>query len=179
MDPMKGFSDLFTDFPDYILGITQEIWEHRNIATLHNYYAKDIPVRSPGSIVFGNEGVIAATMATLAEFPDRRLLGEDIIWSGSPEKGMLSSHRILTTATHLGDGVYGKATGKKLQYRVIADCHAINNQINDEWLIRDQGAVVRQLGWDPKEYALDLIEREGGAENCIQPFHPSIDKVGP
>ena len=75
--------------------------------------------------------------------------------------------------------VYGKATGKKLQYRVIADCHAINNQINDEWLIRDQGAVVRQLGWDPKEYALDLIEREGGAENCIQPFHPSIDKVGP
>lgn len=176
---MKGFSDRFTDFPDYILGITQEIWEHRNLATLHHYYAPDIPVRSPGSIVFGNEGVIGATMATLAEFPDRRLLGEDVIWSGSPEEGMLSSHRILSTATHLGDGVYGKATGKKLRYRIIADCHAIDNQINDEWLIRDQGAVVRQLGWDPKEYAIDLIEREGGTENCVQPFHPSIDQVGP
>lgn len=176
---MKGFSDRFTDFPDYILGITQEIWEHRNLATLHHYYAPDIPVRSPGSIVFGNEGVIGATMATLAEFPDRRLLGEDVIWSGSPEEGMLSSHRILSTATHLGDGVYGKATGKKLRYRIIADCHAIDNQINDEWLIRDQGAVVRQLGWDPKEYAVDLIEREGGPENCVQPFHPSIDQVGP
>jgi predicted ester cyclase len=179
MDLMKGFSDRFTDFPDYILGITQEIWEHRNLATLHHYYAPDIPVRSPGSIVFGNEGVIGATMATLAEFPDRRLLGEDVIWSGSPEEGMLSSHRILSTATHLGDGVYGKATGKKLRYRIIADCHAIDNQINDEWLIRDQGAVVRQLGWDPKEYAIDLIEREGGPENCVQPFHPSIDQVGP
>ena len=66
---------------------------------------------------------------------------------------MLSSHRILTTATHLGNGVYGKASGKALKYRVIADCHAINNQINDEWLIRDQGAVVRQLGLDPKDYA--------------------------
>ena len=176
---MKGFSDRFTDFPDYILGITQEIWEHRNLATLHHYYAPDIPVRSPGSIVFGNEGVIGATMATLAEFPDRRLLGEDVIWSGSPEEGMLSSHRILSTATHLGDGVYGKATGKKLHYRIIADCHAIDNQINDEWLIRDQGAVVRQLGWDSKEYAIDLIEREGGPENCVQPFHPSIDQVGP
>lgn len=176
---MKGFSDRFTDFPDYILGITQEIWEHRNLATLHHYYAPDIPVRSPGSIVFGNEGVIGATMATLAEFPDRRLLGEDVIWSGSPEEGMLSSHRILSTATHLGDGVYGKATGKKLRYRIIADCHAIDNQINDEWLIRDQGAVVRQLGWDSKEYAIDLIEREGGPENCVQPFHPSIDQVGP
>jgi hypothetical protein len=179
MDPMKGFSDRFTDFPDYILGITHEIWEQRNLATLHHYYAPDIPVRSPGSIVFGNAGVIGATMATLAEFPDRRLLGEDVIWSGTPEEGMLSSHRILTTATHLGDGVYGKATGKKLRYRVIADCHAINNQINDEWLIRDQGAVVRQLGWDPKEYAIDLIEREGGADKCVQPFHPSIDKAGP
>ncbi|WP_293440842.1 ester cyclase [Planktotalea sp.] len=176
---MKGFSNRFADFPDYILGITQEIWEHRNLATLHHYYAPDIPVRSPGSIVFGNEGVIGATMATLAEFPDRRLLGEDVIWSGTPEEGMLSSHRILTTATHLGNGVYGKATGKKLRYRVIADCHAIDNQINDEWLIRDQGAVVRQLGWDPKEYAIDLIEREGGADKCVQPFHPSIDKAGP
>ena len=176
---MKGFSNRFTDFPDYILGITQEIWEQRGLAALHHYYAPDIPVRSPGSIVFGNEGVIGATMSTLAEFPDRRLLGEDVIWSGTPEEGMLSSHRILTTATHLGDGVYGKATGTKLRYRVIADCHAINNQINDEWLIRDQGAVVRQLGWDPKEYAVDLIEREGGPDNCVQPFHPSIDEVGP
>ncbi|MEP1699199.1 MAG: ester cyclase [Paracoccaceae bacterium] len=176
---MKGFANKFKDFPDYILGITQEIWEQRGLSTLHDYYSKDIPVRSPGSIVFGNENVIAATMATLAEFPDRRLLGEDVIWSGTPEDGMLSSHRILSTATHLGDGVYGKATGKKLRYRIIADCHAINNQINDEWLIRDQGAIVRQMGWDPKQYALDLIEREGGIDHCVRPFHPSIDQTGP
>ncbi|MEP1537368.1 MAG: ester cyclase [Paracoccaceae bacterium] len=176
---MKGFANKFKDFPDYILGITQEIWEQRGLSTLHEYYSKDIPVRSPGSIVFGNENVIAATMATLAEFPDRRLLGEDVIWSGTPEDGMLSSHRILSTATHLGDGVYGKATGKKLRYRIIADCHAINNQINDEWLIRDQGAIVRQMGWDPKQYALDLIEREGGVDHCVRPFHPSIDQTGP
>ncbi|MEP3346177.1 MAG: ester cyclase [Litoreibacter sp.] len=176
---MKGFSNKFKDFPDYIVGITKEIWEDRGLSTLHEYYSNDIPVRSPGSMVCGNENVIAATMATLAEFPDRRLLGEDVIWSGTPEEGMLSSHRILSTATHLGDGVYGKATGKKLRYRIIADCHAANNQINDEWLIRDQGAIVRQMGWDPKQYAIDLIEREGGADKCIAPFHPSIDKAGP
>jgi len=68
---MKGFSDRFKDFPDYIIGITKEIWEDRGIATLHEYYTPDIPVRSPGSVVVGNQGVIAATMATLAEFPDR------------------------------------------------------------------------------------------------------------
>ncbi len=176
---MNGFDPKFEDLPDFIIGITKEIWEQRNIASLHHYYTPDIPVRSPGSIVLGNQDVIAATMATLAEFPDRCLLGEDVIWSGDPEQGMLSSHRILTTATHLGDGVYGEASGTELVYRVIADCHAINNQINDEWLIRDQGSVVRQLGWEPKDYAQDLIDREGGPQQCIQPFTPAIDKSGP
>ena len=155
------------DFPDYIIGITKEIWEDRGIATLNAYYAPDIIVRSPSSVVAGNDGVIAATMATLAEFPDRTLLGEDVIWSGTPEQGLLSSHRLNSTATHANPGVYGAPTGKKLHYRIIADCHAINNQINDEWLIRDQGAIVRQLGLDPRDYARDMIAREGGPDHCI------------
>ncbi|WP_412074337.1 ester cyclase [Tritonibacter mobilis] len=176
---MQGFDATFRDFPDYIIGITKEIWEDRGIATLHRYYSDDIVVRSPASVVVGNQNVIGATMATLAEFPDRELLGEDVIWSGTPETGMLSSHRIISTATHAGDGVYGKATGKKLQYRILADCHAINNQINDEWLIRDQGAIVRQMGWEPRDYAAQLIENEGGAANCVKPLSPATDRPGP
>lgn len=176
---MNGFSNKFKDFPDYIIGITKEIWEDRGIATLHQYYSEDIVVRSPGSVVIGNQNVIGATMATLAEFPDRKLLGEDVIWSGTPEEGMLSSHRILSTATHAHDGVYGAATGKTLSYRIIADCHAIGNQINDEWLIRDQGAIVRQMGWEPKQYAADLIERETRAEHSVKPLTPAIDQPGP
>lgn len=176
---MKGFDPKFRDFPDYIIGITKEIWEDRGIATLHRYYAPEIVVRSPASVVVGNQGVIAATMATLAEFPDRTLLGEDVIWSGTPEEGMLSSHRLLSTATHLGDGAYGRATGKKLVYRIIADCHARNNQIDDEWLIRDQGAIVRQMGWDPRDFARDQIAREGGPEKCVKPLAPATDRPGP
>ena len=176
---MKGFDPKFKDFPDYIIGMTKEIWEDRGIATLHHYYSPDIVVRSPTSVVIGNKKVIGATMSTLAEFPDRTLLGEDVIWSGTPEEGMLSSHRLLTTATHLGDGVYGKATGKKLVYRIIADCHAIDNQINDEWLIRDQGAIVRQLGLNPKDYAADSIAKEGGFDHCVKPLSPATDQPGP
>ena len=157
---MQGFDNKFKDFPDYILGITNEIWEQRGIETLNHYYSDDIIGRSTEGIVIGNKKVINATKNTLKEFPDRELLGEDVIWSGNPNDGMLSSHRILSTATHNGTGVFGDATGKKLVYRVIADCHAINNQINDEWLVRDQGSIVRQLGWKPEEYAKDLIKKE-------------------
>ncbi|MGI9389324.1 MAG: ester cyclase [Boseongicola sp.] len=176
---MRGFSNRWKDFPDYIIGITKEIWEDRRVETLNHYYSDDIVVRSPGSVVLGNQDVIAATNATLVEFPDRQLLGEDVIWSGTPEEGMLSSHRILSTATHLGEGGFGKPSGKSLRYRVMADCHAINNQINDEWLVRDLGAIVRQMGFDPKDYASKLIEAEGGPESCVKPLTPHTDQPGP
>ena len=176
---MKGFDQKFASFPDYIIGITKEIWEDRGIATLNDYYSPDIVVRSPSSVVVGNEGVIAATMATLAEFPDRTLLGEDVIWSGTPEEGMLSSHRLHSTATHARPGIYGPATGKILRYRIMADCHAIANQINDEWIIRDQGSIVRQLNIEPKVYARDLIASEGGPETCVEPYSPANEVAGP
>jgi len=176
---VKGFDPKYKDFPDYINGITYEIWEERGIDKLEYLYSNDIPVRSPSGIVIGNKDVIKATKATLSEFPDRRLLGEDVIWSGSPDTGMLSSHRIISTASHLGDGVYGKATGKKIKFRTIADCHAINNQINDEWLIRDQGGIVRQLGMEVEDCARKQIDAEGGPENCKWPFSKSMNQVGP
>lgn len=176
---MKGFSDHFTDFPDYILGITKEIWEGRGLSTLNHYYAEDIPMRFPEGISIGNQRTINGTLSTLAEFPDRELTGEDVIWSGNETDGFLSSHRLLTSGTHTGGGYFGPPTGKKFVIRAIADCAAINNQINDEWLIRDTAGLVKQLGLNPKQFARELISREGGAENCVKPFCPAIDVMGP
>ena len=124
---MKGFSDRWHDVPDFILGITKEIWENRGITELKHYYASEIPVRTPGGIYFGNQSTIESTLSTLAEFPDRQLLGEDVIWSGDANKGFLSSHRILTMGTHTGNGYFGTPTGKRFIVRAIADCSAINN----------------------------------------------------
>lgn len=176
---LDGFDPRWKDFPDYILGITKEIWEDRGISALHNYYSAEIPVRAPAGITIGNKNVIASTMMTLAEFPDRTLFGEDVIWSEDGKGRYLSSHRLFSTATHANDGVYGKATGTRLQYRIMADCAASANVIDDEWIIRDQGAIVRQLGIDPKQYAADQIEEQGGVANASRPFTPADDVQGP
>ena len=167
---MKGFDSQFKDLPDYILKITYQIWENRDVESIMEYYAENIPVRSPSGVIYGPEAVVRATKDTLNEFPDRKLLGEDVIWISDENSGYLSSHRILTKATHMKDGIYGKASGKKLTYRVIADCACKNNQVYDEWLVRDQGAIVRQLGIDPKEYAANLIENEGGPDKAVTPY---------
>lgn len=175
---MKGFSERWRDFPDYILGITREIWEGRDVAALERCYAPDIPVRTPMGVSRGNAGVIASTMATLHEFPDRELLGEDVIWSGDEAGGYLSSHRILSTGTHARDGWFGPATGRRFQVRVIADCAAKADVIFDEWLVRDNGGIVRQLGGDPLAFARALIAREGGPERASRPFVPESDVSG-
>lgn len=172
---MKGFDPRFCDPTDFILGITQEIWEDRGVHRIRDYYAG--PVRSPAGVIVGAEAVVAATLQTLAEFPDRTLLGEDVIWCGTDEH-FLSSHRLLSTATHLSDGVYGLVTGKELRYRIIADCACRTNQVYDEWLVRDQGAIVRQLGIEPKRYAAERIAAEGGPEAASRPFTPDQDVEG-
>lgn len=175
---MKGFSNRWKDFPDYIIGITKEIWEDRGIATLDHSYAPDVVVRSPMGIQRGNRAVIASTMATIHAFPDRQLYAEDVIWSGEPETALLSSHRLLTTGTHSTDSGYGPATGRAFVARVIADCAAKDDAIFDEWLVRDYGGIVRQLGHDPKDYARMAIRDEGGPEKAARPFTPDADVDG-
>ena len=182
---MKGFDPKWRDVPHFVMGITREIWEDRAIASLTHRYAPGLIVRSPASVVVDNSRVIAATMATLAEFPDRELLGEDVIWCKDPARtdattdAFLSSHRLVCTATHSRPGVYGAPTGRRLAYRILADCAISHDRVTDEWLVRDQGAIVRQLGHDPVAWTRDLIAREGGPETCVQPMTPANDVAGP
>jgi hypothetical protein len=110
---------------------------------------------------------------------DRQLLGEDVIWCATGDDSFLSSHRLYCTATHDGPGVYGAPTGGKLAYRILADCWCRDNGVHDEWLVRDQGAIVRQMGQDVVDWTRDLIVREGGPDTCVKPLTPATDMPGP
>ena len=66
---MKGFDKKYIDFPDYILKITKQIWEGKDVESIGKFYTDNIPVRSPFGITYGNKPVIEATYNTLKEFP--------------------------------------------------------------------------------------------------------------
>ena len=181
-DAFEGFSQRYSDFPDYILKITHDIWEGRDIASLEETYAPDIAMRFPSGVSVGNRATIDGTMATLAEFPDRTLMGEDVIWSGNGRDGFLSSHRVLSTGHHTGNGPFAAilgVTGRPFRMRALADCAALENVIYDEWLVRDTGGLVRQLGGDPETFARAQIDLEGGPERCQKPLTPLNDVSGP
>ena len=175
---MKDFDPKFADFPDYIVKITEEIWEGRGFATLYDYYAPDVIMRGPGGIIQGNKAVITNTMESIAEVPNRQLLAEDVIWSEHPEHGYLSSHRVLSFGRHTAQGRMGPPTGKDFVVRAIADCAAKSNVIYDEWLTRDDSGLALQLGLDPVQKARDGIADEGGPEKASLPYHPARDVEG-
>ncbi|MBY4892788.1 ester cyclase [Rhodobacteraceae bacterium N5(2021)] len=171
---MQGFDPQFEDLTDYILKCTAMIWEGRDIAALNWHYGDDLLVRTPAGISRGNEAGKANTMATLVEFPDRQLLGEDVIWSGDEKAGFLSSHRIVSTATHRG-GAFGPATGAKLTFRTIADTFCRENRVWDEWLIRDNAAIAVGLGHSAQDAARAQIL----AGQTEMPLTPATDIEGP
>ncbi|MCH5376014.1 MAG: ester cyclase [Planctomycetes bacterium] len=148
----------YDDLVDYILGITFEIWEQRQVERILDYYDENIDVFSLEGLTRGNTAMVDQTHATLSAYPDRLLLADDVICSGSLDRGF-SSHRIISPMTNEGPTVFGAATGRKLVVMNIADCEIRAGRITREWLFRDNRAIVEQLGFNAREAARALCER--------------------
>ena len=171
---LPGFDAEFTGLDDYIRVITARIWEGRQIDSIARYYSDECAVITPGGTTQGVGAVVRGTLETLHQFPDRRLLCEDIVTAGDATKGFLSSHRIASTMTHQGDGAFGSATGRPVQVRTVADCVCKDNRIVHEWLVRDQGAIALQLGSTPQALARQWLETKGAPNLPLwQPAAPA------
>ena len=105
---------------------------------------------------------------------------EDVIWSGDEDEGFLSSHR-LVTMRHASRPrrVRRSRRGGASTIRAIADCAAKNDVIYDEWLIRDNSGIVKQLGMEPKSTspATEIAPR-GRAREGYAPVHPRRRRAG-
>ena len=138
---------------DYILGITHEIWEGGGMELILDYYHPEVSVYALEGVTHGAQAMTDGSKAVLAAFPDRMLFGEAVIWSEEAGGDRLSSHRIFSPMTNLGESKFGPATGARVELMIIADCLVRDGRIVEEWLVRDNLALVRQLGLDPVEAA--------------------------
>jgi predicted ester cyclase len=153
---MMGFAPKFRTPEDYIIGITYDIWEGGGLGMIESaYYAAACPVYTPLSVSHTAQEVTAGTRATLAEFPDRNLLADDVI-IGAKRPGFYSSHRVRSVATHLGPGRFAPPSGRNLAMLTIADCLCRDNRIVEEWLVRDQAGIAWQVGRDPRLLGYEL-----------------------
>lgn len=176
---MKPVIGDYKDVPDFIYGVTREIWEDRGIGgKLQKYYGPNCLVRAATGLTADNGGVTAQTLQTLHQFPDRQLVGEDVIWTGYEDGSFLSSHRLISVMRHLGDGSYGRATNRMVKTRIIADCWVVNQIITEEWLVRDQAGFARCLGMEPIDLAREMIQNDIRTTGKAAYYLPEHDKPG-
>lgn len=170
---LPGFAPEFVDFPHYIIRITERIWHDREVDLCLEWYAEDCAIHTLTGPIQGAQTVVDNTCATLAAFPDRRLDGDNVIWSDEGDGSFLSSHLITSKMTNLGDSDFGPATGKCVLVRTIADCLCRENKVIEEWLVRDNLALVSQLGFDP----MVVADRQAAADRSRG--HSLIDILAP
>lgn len=156
---LRGFDDEFVDIIDYIYRITHRIWVDRAIGQIYDYYDHVSTVYTQAGVTRTVEEVVAATAAMMNAYPDRESHFLNVAWSGDDEQGFYTSHLGFSRMTNRGPSAYGPATNRTVVIRTVADCVSLNNKIHTEWLVRDNGAMVRQLGLDAHVVAQDLAER--------------------
>ncbi len=161
--PLDGFDDCYSDIVHYIAYCTHRIWAERAIGLIYTHYDPAVSINTPYGVASSVETVIASTFAMLQSFPDRESRLVNVAWTGNAVDGFYTSHFGASSMTNLGPSAYGPATGRRVHIRHCADCQIRNNEIFNEWLVRDNGALVRQLGFDPVEVAQALAAADAAS----------------
>ena len=167
--PMSGFEDRFTDIVDYIVRITDEIWMDRAVGSIYDTYDASCVIYSSYGVVRSVEEVIAGTITTLNAFPDGEIHHLNVAWSGDDQQGFYTSHLGHSRSTNVGRTAMGPGTGRRSSIRFVADCISRDNRIHTEWLVRDAGAQVRQLGYDIQDTARRLAETPSAELALVAP----------
>lgn len=151
---LPGYEPVYRDFVDYIIRCTHRIWEEKNIGLCRTHYSEDCVMHTLAGPQVGCEIVVQNTVSALAMSSDRQVIGEDVIWSDEEDGHLYSSHRIVSSSTHLGDdAMLGPATRREAGVMTIADCLCRDNRIVEEWLVRDNLRAVWQVGGYPWQVA--------------------------
>lgn len=153
---LAGFDEEFVDIVDYIIRITHRIWEQKNVGLCYKYYSDICPVFTLGAYSECVEQVVQGTLKTIAAFPDRSLIGENVIWKEESDGTYYSSHLITSIMTNTGNSDFGLSTDKTGRVTTIADCVCFENQIVKEWLVRDNSFLISQLGIDLIDAAINF-----------------------
>jgi len=155
---LQGFDEDYVDIVDYIIRCTHKIWEEKGIGLIYSHYAHNILIETSDGVTYGRDAVIAGSTRVMNAFPNVRLIGDDVIWSGNDQEGFHSSHRIYWTGTNTGYSVYGPPTGRAITRYGIAHCLVKENRVVEEWIARDEMALILQLGFNPHELARRMAE---------------------
>ena len=157
--PMRGFEDTYVDIVDYIVRITHRIWEEKDIGYIYDTYRHNALVTDDSGLKYGRDRVVSETVNTINAYPDMRIYADEVIWAGNEDVGFYTSHRGFSMGHNTGYSKFGPPTGKKIVHWGIANCSVRENEIYEEWVLYNEGSILRQLGLDVMTMARELGNR--------------------
>lgn len=161
----------YDDPRDHIVSWTDRIWIARGVAAIRDCYATDVKVHTAYGETYGLDAVVSNSLQKMVAFPNRGGGHEDVIWEPRGRNGFISYHRVVNNATHSGHWTYGPPTGKEWANRGVAHCLVRDGMFVEEWVIRDEFAVLQHLGIDPYRIAAELAERSPVLGTAMQVEH--------
>ncbi|MFV1999905.1 MAG: ester cyclase [Acidimicrobiia bacterium] len=165
---LRGFEDMYADIVHYIIRSTDRIWDgDAGTDLIKSHYAPEVPLHTSEGTAYGRANVIEMTKKAKRAYPGILLHAEDVVWSGNDRDGFHTSHRITHMGRNDGPSVYGSATGRSFRRAAVAHCFVVQNRIVDEWLARDELALVRALGLDELALAESLGTAEAAARGSL------------
>ncbi|PKH23614.1 polyketide cyclase [Enterobacterales bacterium CwR94] len=163
---IPGFSPQFDSLQQFILTLTHQVWEQKDIGQLADFYGTPVTFHTPEKRLTDLSDFMRLTLEALHCFPQRQVLTEDILCSREDELTGYATQRTVARIQHLGDGFFGAPTGRTLWVRTWADRLCSDGVVSQEWLLQDRAAIVSQIGMNVADFArqLAIVRREQGQD---------------
>ena len=139
--PITGF-----DVDAFARSNFDQLWNGRDYGAISRNYAMKFTFEGPTNREFSAALSYQRFLLSIAAaFPDLQLQVDEVYWMGNDHDGYLSSERWSATATHMGDGIYGPATGCPVQIWGITQHRIVNGKIVSEWMLFNELDLMLQI----------------------------------
>ncbi len=139
--PVSGF-----DVDSFVRRNLDQVWNARDYGLLGKNYVDGFTFHGPTDRAF--TGAIAYRgffEALRTAFPDMQLQVDEVYWMGNDSDGYLTSARWSATATHLGNTLYGSASGCEVQIWGITQHRIKQGRIINEWMLFNELDLLMQI----------------------------------
>ena len=146
------------DIVNDLIRSSHNIWEEAAIGLIYEKYHTDVTLHHASLEHHGINNVVTKTMQMLHAFSSFRVINEGVISSKNHDNSLYVSQRSMSNGLNSSESIFGPATGQRVAFRSITEQIVYRQRIVEEWQIRDNLHIVKQLGLDPFDVAKMLAD---------------------
>ncbi|MBN9886178.1 ester cyclase [Salipiger abyssi] len=161
---LAGFDDRWQDAASYLDALRHDLGEGQRLDLVPEYLAPDVVVQDGAAVLSGPEAVGTALAARRAALPGLSLCAEETLWSASAPNAFVAAQRFQCRARHGGPGLYGAPGGRALSYLEMSESWCVSGALRAQWVLRDELAILAQIGVTPEEGARWRLSQMAGPE---------------